>query len=90
MYLNTKTFFALPSLTTLATTLDSAFTEIVTNLDTLEDVLTELSNGANELNNKVEIFPSSIFAAMCGIKAQPFFETDEVSKQSINASDYLK
>ena len=48
------------------------------------------NSAVNELNNKVEIFPSSIFAAMCGIKAQPFFETDEVSKQSINASDYLK
>lgn len=48
------------------------------------------NSAVNELNNKVEIFPSSIFASMCGIKAQPFFETDETSKQSINASDYLK
>ena len=48
------------------------------------------NSAVNELNNKVEIFPSSIFAVMCGIKAQPFFETDEISKKSINAGDYLK
>ena len=43
-----------------------------------------------ELNNKVEIFPSSIFAAMCGIAKQEFFEAEEVARASINASDYLK
>lgn len=48
------------------------------------------NSAVNELNNKVEIFPSSIFASMCAIKAQPFFETDEVSKKEISASDYLK
>ena len=48
------------------------------------------NSAVNELNNKVEIFPSSIFAAMCNIQAQPFFEADEVSRKSINASDYLK
>ena len=48
------------------------------------------NSAVNELNNKVEIFPSSIFASMCGIKTQPFFETDEISRQAINASDYLK
>ena len=48
------------------------------------------NSAVNELNNKVEIFPSSIVASMCGIKTQPFFETDEASKQVINASDYLK
>ncbi|MBQ4647280.1 MAG: LemA family protein [Candidatus Gastranaerophilales bacterium] len=48
------------------------------------------NSAVNDLNNKVEIFPSSIFAAMCNIQAQPFFEADEVSRKSINASDYLK
>ena len=48
------------------------------------------NSAVNALNNKVEIFPSSMIAAMCGITSQPFYETDEASKQSINASDYLK
>ena len=43
-----------------------------------------------DLNNKVEIFPSSIFAAMCGIGKQEFFEAEEVARASIDASDYLK
>ena len=48
------------------------------------------NSAVNELNNAVEIFPSSIVAAMIGIKSYPFFETDETSKQSVNAGDYLK
>ncbi len=42
-----------------------------------------------ELNNKTDIFPTSIIAAMCGVRRQQFFETDEVSRQSIDASSYL-
>jgi len=42
-----------------------------------------------ELNNKTDIFPTSIIAAMCGVRRQQFFETDEVSRQSIDASNYL-
>lgn len=48
------------------------------------------NSAVNELNNAVEIFPSSLVAAMIGIRAYPFFETDETSRQSINAADYLK
>jgi LemA protein len=43
-----------------------------------------------ELNNAVEIFPSSVIAAACGIKKQEFFQADETARQSVNASDYLK
>jgi len=43
-----------------------------------------------ELNNAVEIFPSSIFASMLGITRQEFFQAEENSKASVNASDYLK
>ena len=43
-----------------------------------------------ELNNAVEIFPSSVIASMCNIQSQEFFQTDEVSRKSVNASDYLK
>ena len=43
-----------------------------------------------ELNNKVEIFPSSLIALMLGIRKQEFFQADEAERKSINASDYLK
>lgn len=48
------------------------------------------NSAVNELNNAVEIFPSSVVAAMIGIKSYPFFETDETSRQAVNAGDYLK
>lgn len=48
------------------------------------------NSAVNELNNAVEIFPSSMVAALIGIKSYPFFETDETSRQAVNAGDYLK
>ena len=48
------------------------------------------NSAVNELNNAVEIFPSSLIAGMIGINSYPFFETDEQSRQSVSASDYLK
>lgn len=48
------------------------------------------NSAVNELNNAVEIFPSSLVAALIGIKSYPFFETDEQSRQAVNANDYLK
>lgn len=43
-----------------------------------------------ELNNSVEIFPSSVIAGMVGIKKQEFFQAEEVERSRIDASDYLK
>ena len=48
------------------------------------------NSAVNELNNAVEIFPSSLIASIIGINSYPFFETDEQSRQSVSASDYLK
>lgn len=48
------------------------------------------NSAANELKNAVDIFPSSLVAAILNIKAYPFFETDEQSRQAISAADYLK
>lgn len=42
-----------------------------------------------ELNNAVEIFPSSVVAGMLSIKQLPFFEVDEQERQSIDASKYF-
>lgn len=48
------------------------------------------NSAVNELNNAVEIFPSSVFAAMLGISRFPFFEvTTEEARKPVNAADYL-
>lgn len=43
-----------------------------------------------ELNNAVEIFPSSVIAAACGVTKQEFFQTDDAERKAVNAADYLK
>ncbi len=48
------------------------------------------NSAVNELNNAVEIFPSSMIAAMLGIRSYPFFEAKEAAKNAVNASDFLK
>lgn len=43
-----------------------------------------------ELNNTVEIFPSSLVAAMVGVKRQEFFQAEEAETKPVNAAEYLK
>lgn len=43
-----------------------------------------------DLNNAVEIFPSSMIAAMLNIKQMPFFEAAEQERQAVDASKYFK
>ena len=43
----------------------------------------------NDLNNAVEIFPSSVIAGMLNIKAKPYFEVQENEKKAVNAADIL-
>lgn len=47
------------------------------------------NSAVNDLNNAVEIFPSSLFAKKLGISAQEFFKVDEVETKPINASDFF-
>lgn len=47
------------------------------------------NSAVNELNNAVEIFPSSMIASFLDISVYPFFEADEAAKRSVNASDYF-
>lgn len=42
-----------------------------------------------ELNNAVEIFPSSMIAGMLNIRKQEFFQVDEAETKPINAADYF-
>ena len=48
------------------------------------------NSAANELKNAVEIFPSSLVASICGVKAVDFFRAEESERKAINAQDYLK
>jgi len=44
-----------------------------------------------ELNNAVEIYPSSIFAGQLGLSVLPYFEiTEEKEKAPVNAMEYFK
>lgn len=47
------------------------------------------NSAVKDLNNSVEIFPSSLVAAMIGVKSCPFFEVDDTARQPVNASDYF-
>ena len=48
------------------------------------------NSAANELKNAVEIFPSSLRAKLCGIKAVEFFKISEIERQSVKAADFFK
>ena len=47
------------------------------------------NSAVKELNNAVEIFPTSVVAAMIGVKSAPFFEATEEERQRIDASAYF-
>ncbi len=47
------------------------------------------NSAVNELNNAVEIFPSSVVAGMINIKAYPFFEASEQAKERVDASKFF-
>ena len=42
-----------------------------------------------ELNNAVEIFPSSVFAGMLGIHSKEFFQVEEAETKPVNAADFF-
>ena len=44
----------------------------------------------NDLNNAVEIFPSSVIASALNIQPYPFFKAEEAAKEPINAANYFK
>ena len=43
-----------------------------------------------DLNNSVQIFPGNVIAQMVGIAEMPFYETDQVSRGSVNVDDFMK
>lgn len=47
------------------------------------------NSAVNDLNNAVEIFPSSLFAKKLGISTQEFFKVNEAETKPINASDFF-
>lgn len=48
------------------------------------------NSAVNDLNNAVEIFPSSLFAKKLGITTQEFFEVSNAETKPINAGEYFK
>lgn len=48
------------------------------------------NSAVKELNNAVEIFPSSLVAAIIGIKSATFIQATAEERQRIDAADYLK
>ena len=47
------------------------------------------NSAVNQLNNSVQIFPSSMIAGWIGIGEMPLFEADESVKAPVNAQDFL-
>jgi LemA protein len=47
------------------------------------------NTAVNDLNNAVEIFPSSLFAQKLGISTEEFFKVNETETKPINASDFF-
>jgi len=48
------------------------------------------NSAVKDLNNAVEIFPSSVVASFLGITPCPFYEAPAAASKPVNASDYLK
>ncbi len=49
------------------------------------------NSAVKDYKNALEIFPSSLIAAMMGLKDEyPFFEAEEEAKVAINVGDYFK
>jgi LemA protein len=48
------------------------------------------NSAVTQLNNSVEIFPSSVIARYVGVSAMPFYEAEEAAKAPVNASDFLR
>lgn len=47
------------------------------------------NSAVKELNNAVEIFPTSLVALILGIKQAPFFEAAEIERERVDASKYF-
>ena len=47
------------------------------------------NSSVTDLNNAVQIFPSSAVAGMIGIGAMPYFEMDEAERSPVNAAEFL-
>ncbi len=49
------------------------------------------NSAVTDLNNAVEIFPSSTIAGMVGVRQMPFYEIeDAAARQPVNVADYMK
>ena len=71
---------------------------IVTAQQTLNEVEGHIAaarrfynSAVTELNNSVEIFPSSVVAGMVGVQKMPFYEVEDAAARApVNVADYMK
>ena len=71
---------------------------IVTAQQTLNEVEGHIAaarrfynSAVTELNNAVEIFPSSLVASLAGVQKMPFYEVEDASVRApVNVADYMK
>lgn len=47
------------------------------------------NSAVGSLRDSVQVFPGNILAKLAGVKEMPFYEVDEASKASVNASNFL-
>ncbi len=66
---------------------DGGFLNLQNQLVALEDEISQSRkyyNGVIKvMNNKVEMFPSNLYAAILGFKRYPYFATDDYERQSV-------
>ena len=72
---------------------DTQMTEAMRSYNEVESRISAARRAYNAatttLNNSVQIFPSSLFASLLGIKAMPYFTAEEASKAPVNAAELL-
>ncbi|WP_417316945.1 LemA family protein [Emcibacter sp.] len=47
------------------------------------------NSSVTDLNDAVQIFPSSVIASHLNIRSMPYFEMDEAEKKPVNAAEFL-
>tara|TARA_B100001939_G_C16941389_1_gene618438 strand:+ start:566 stop:1126 length:561 start_codon:yes stop_codon:yes gene_type:complete len=47
------------------------------------------NSAVTDLNNLVQIFPTSVIAGLIGIKSMPYLEAEETERKPVVATDYL-
>ncbi len=47
------------------------------------------NSAVNDFENAIQIFPGNLVAKLLGVKEMPFYQADELAKNTVNAKDFL-